>query len=98
MHVCVCVSHVSYYICIYISIIHSLEVCIFGLLLDQSSGTSRDWAKGVPKIKYVYTVELRDKGEHGFLLPPEYIRPTAEEFFASLKAVADEVKRIKEEW
>ncbi|CAD5114826.1 DgyrCDS3866 [Dimorphilus gyrociliatus] len=31
-------------------------------VLYRSSGTSRDWAKGVPKIRYVYTVELRDKG------------------------------------
>ena len=54
--------------------------------LDSSSGTSRDWAYGVPAIEYVYTIELRDEGEYGFLLPPEQITPTVEETWAAIKA------------
>ena len=40
-----------------------------------------DWAKGVAGAKYAYTVELGDTGEHGFVLPPEYIKPTGEDMF-----------------
>lgn len=51
---------------------------------DQSSGTSRDWAAGVPNIPYVYTAELRD--ENSFQLPPTEILPTGEEIWAAVKA------------
>lgn len=56
------------------------------MLIDPSSGTSRDWAKGDPEIEYVYTLELRDEGDYGFLLPPEQILPTGEETWAGIKA------------
>ena len=54
---------------------------------DPSSGTSRDWAAGVAQIPYVYTVELRDKGDVGFLLPPQEILPTVEETWAGLRTL-----------
>jgi len=38
-------------------------------------------------IKYSYGVELRDKGDYGFLLPPDQIIPTGEEIFAGLVAM-----------
>jgi hypothetical protein len=56
-------------------------------ILYQSSGTSRDWAAGVPQIPYVYTLELRD--ESSFELPPTEIRPTGEEIWAALKTTVD---------
>jgi murein tripeptide amidase MpaA len=62
------------------------EVYEFGSasnILYQSSGTSRDWAAGVPIIPYVYTIELRN--ENTFILPPSEIRPTGEEIWAALK-------------
>ena len=62
-----------------------------GKVLYKNSGTSRDWAKGVLEIRWVYTFELRDKGEHGFLLPPVQLKPTAEEFWAAVKAMMKEV-------
>ncbi len=55
-------------------------------LQDPSSGTSRDWAKGVLGGEYVYTIELRDDGEHGFELPPDQIIPCIEETWAGFKA------------
>ena len=55
---------------------------------DSSSGTSRDWAYGVPQIEYVYTIELRDEGQFGFLLPPAQIEPTVIETWAGMKAFA----------
>jgi hypothetical protein len=30
------------------------------------------------------TVELRDTGDYGFILPPEQIKPTSEEMWAGL--------------
>jgi len=31
-------------------------------LVKKNSGTSKDWAWGVARIKYPYTIELPDKG------------------------------------
>jgi len=59
-------------------------------ILYPSSGTSRDWAYGVPQFEYVYTVELRDTGRYGFVLPPEQIIPSGEEFWEGFKAMVQE--------
>lgn len=56
-------------------------------LLYIASGGAFDWALGVAGIKYSYTLELRDTGSNGFLLPPEQIRPTGEETWAGLRAM-----------
>lgn len=52
------------------------------------SGSSDDWAKGVAGIKYAYTVELRDRGTYGFLLPATQIVPTAREIWAGIRAIS----------
>ncbi|KAK1122188.1 hypothetical protein K0M31_009414 [Melipona bicolor] len=57
-------------------------------LLYPTSGASDDWAKGVAGIKYAYTVELRDRGRYGFLLPASQIVPTAREIWAGIKTIA----------
>ncbi|XP_015609902.1 carboxypeptidase B [Cephus cinctus] len=57
-------------------------------LLYPTSGGSDDWAKGVAGIKYSYTVELRDRGTYGFLLPATQIVPTARETWAGIRAIA----------
>ena len=54
---------------------------------DISSGTSRDWYYGSLGSRYAYTIELRDKGEKGFLLPKEQIIPSGEEMWAAMEAV-----------
>ena len=36
-----------------------------------TSGTARDWGKGVAGVKYTTGIELRDEGQYGFLLPEE---------------------------
>ncbi|XP_063242988.1 carboxypeptidase B-like [Bacillus rossius redtenbacheri] len=63
--------------------------------LYPASGGSDDWAKGVAKVKYAYTIELRDKGRYGFILPANYIIPTAKEGLAAIKIIAQEVARLK---
>ncbi|ESN91053.1 hypothetical protein HELRODRAFT_90476, partial [Helobdella robusta] len=59
-------------------------------ILYSSSGTSRDWASGVPKIPYVYTIELRNKSS--FILPPSEILPTGNEILAGIKAAIIEMQ------
>jgi len=63
-------------------------------VLYYASGTSDSWAKGMAGIKYSYTVELRDRGRHGFLLPPREILPTSEEIWEGVKSVANSVMKI----
>lgn len=57
-------------------------------------GSSDDWAKGVAGIKYSYTIELRDRGIYGFLLPASQITPTGKETFAAVRVIAKTI--IKE--
>lgn len=47
--------------------------------LDKVSGGIDDYAYDRAEFPYAYTVELPDKGNYGFVLPKEYIRPVAEE-------------------
>ncbi|NWS38113.1 CBPO Carboxypeptidase, partial [Probosciger aterrimus] len=56
----------------------SYEVGSTSLILYSNSGSSRDWAHMIG-IPFSYTFELRDKGTHGFVLPPDQIQPTCEE-------------------
>jgi len=51
-------------------------------VLYAAAGGSDDFAKGVAGIKYAYTLELRDTGRYGFLLPEHLILPTSQETFA----------------
>jgi len=61
-------------------------------LPDSATGGSYDWAKGVAGIKYSYTVELRDQGDFGFLLPRSQIVPTGEEMWAAIQAAVEEME------
>lgn len=51
----------------------------------QVSGDSVDYAFEVAKANYSMTVELRDTGTYGFVLPANQILPSAEEMWAGLK-------------
>lgn len=51
----------------------------------QVSGDSVDYAFEVAKATYSMTVELRDTGKYGFVLPKEQIVPSAEEMWAGLR-------------
>nr|XP_006812374.1 PREDICTED: carboxypeptidase A4-like [Saccoglossus kowalevskii] len=65
---------------------HYYEYGASGVTLYPTSGTTVDWAYGDRGIIYAYTIELRDTGEYGFLLPEDQIQPTAEENYAGLIA------------
>ena len=60
-------------------------------LLYYASGNAIDYAKGELEVPYVYTIELRDTGAYGFLLPPEQITPCAEEIVAFHVVAAKQV-------
>jgi len=49
-----------------------------------TTGTASDWYYGVG-IWGAYTIELRDTGQFGFVLPPAQIVPTGKEIWASMK-------------
>ncbi|XP_030634872.1 carboxypeptidase O [Chanos chanos] len=55
-------------------------------VLYPNSGSSRDFARliGIP---YSFTFELRDKGDHGFKLPEDQIKPTCEEAYAGALSI-----------
>lgn len=43
------------------------------------------------KIKYAYTIELRDTGKYGFILPPSEILNTGKEAFVAVSTLASEI-------
>ncbi|KAJ6649863.1 Zinc carboxypeptidase A 1 [Pseudolycoriella hygida] len=63
-------------------------------VLYMNSGSSRDWIKGIHNINISFTIELRDQGSYGFILPPEQIIPNCLEIFDGLKAIVSECKII----
>jgi carboxypeptidase A2 len=62
-------------------------------ILYESSGTSRDWAKGVTRIPYVYTIELRNTSS--FVLPATEIIPTGQEIWAAMHTTISRIQDQK---
>ncbi|XP_008060336.1 carboxypeptidase B2, partial [Carlito syrichta] len=60
--------------------------------LYLAPGGSDDWIYDLG-IKYSFTIELRDTGQFGFLLPARYIRPTCKEALAAVSKIAWHVIR-----
>ncbi|KAK3299584.1 carboxypeptidase [Chaetomium fimeti] len=58
----------------------------------KASGSSVDYVNDVTGAEYVFTVELRDTGEYGFVLPAEQIVPSGEEAFAGVKYMLENMK------
>lgn len=58
--------------------------------LYPSGGSMDDWMFDKARMPG-FTIELRDHGEFGFLLPPEYIVPTGEELLAGVLALAQNI-------
>ena len=64
-----------------------------GRIFGAIAGSSMDWMieADAAKIPYVFAVELRDKGKHGFLIPPKEIIPTVEDAWIINRVLAQEV-------
>lgn len=58
--------------------------------LYPSGGSMDDWMFDKAEMPG-FTIELRDHGEYGFVLPPEFIIPTGEELLAGILALATEI-------
>lgn len=58
----------------------------------MATGSSVDYVQNVIGGDYVYAIELRDKGRHGFLLPKEEILPTSKEAFEGLKYLLENME------
>ncbi|XP_031633198.1 mast cell carboxypeptidase A-like [Contarinia nasturtii] len=54
------------------------------------TGVASEWAKSIG-IKYSYTIELRDTGRYGFLLPPNFIEKTVKEAKAFIWTVSETI-------
>ncbi|XP_073832248.1 carboxypeptidase B-like [Musca autumnalis] len=59
--------------------------------LSPSGGGADDWTCAMLNVKYVYTIELRDRGRYGFLLPPKQIAPTGLEGYTMVRTVARDI-------
>ncbi|CAK8690981.1 unnamed protein product [Clavelina lepadiformis] len=57
-----------------------------------ASGSTADYFYDHLKLRCVFAAELRDKGQHGMLLPESEIQPTAEEIFAGLLVIARNIR------
>ena len=58
---------------------------------DLFSGGSADWVAAQEKTKYIFTVELRDRGKYGFLLPEDQVLETGRELWSGVKVIAQQV-------
>jgi len=58
--------------------------------LYPSSGSMDDWMFDKAEMPG-FTIELRDHGEFGFVLPPEFIIPTGEELLAGVLALGQAI-------
>ncbi|KAF5656453.1 ECM14-like protein [Fusarium heterosporum] len=58
-----------------------------GAVLYVTTGAAPDHVYSIGGAKFSYTIELRDTGENGFVLPPEQIRPNVEEQWAGQKVL-----------
>ncbi|XP_013105806.2 carboxypeptidase B isoform X1 [Stomoxys calcitrans] len=61
-------------------------------VLGIAGGGSDDWTRAALGTQYVYTIELRDRGHFGFVLPPSQILETAIEGYTVVDTVAQAIK------
>ena len=60
-------------------------------LTYPAAGIIIDWVHGCTKIPYAITIELRDNGRYGFMLPTSQIIPTGQEIMAFHVAIAQQM-------
>lgn len=58
----------------------------------QATGTSVDYVNDVVQSDYTFTIELRDTGANGFVLPANQILPSGQEAYAGVKYLLRNVK------
>lgn len=73
-------------------IFQKLNEIFFRICIGLASGSSVDWVKATFKLPLVFGYEVRDKGNKGFLLPPDQIIPNGQEILDSLVALFQEAQ------
>lgn len=63
---------------------------------DATSGSASDWVYDVAGVRYSFSVELRDRGVFGFLLPRTEIIPTSEETWAGISTIVSRLQAKEE--
>ncbi|XP_017086458.2 zinc carboxypeptidase [Drosophila eugracilis] len=63
-------------------------------ILYPASGATNDWAYNEQGVEISYTIEFRDTGRYGFILPPAHIVPNAEEALVGIAALLDKCKEL----
>ncbi|OTA52715.1 hypothetical protein K449DRAFT_410228 [Hypoxylon sp. EC38] len=58
-----------------------------GATLYPTTGAAPDHVYSIGRAEFSYTIELRDTGKFGFVLPPEQIKPAAEEQWEGQKVL-----------
>ncbi|XP_068211936.1 carboxypeptidase B-like isoform X1 [Palaemon carinicauda] len=58
-----------------------------------AAGASDDWTSHEMKVTYVYTIELRDTGSYGFIIPANQILPTVKDAWTAAKYMGKLVER-----
>uniref|UniRef100_A0A6P4ETH6 Zinc carboxypeptidase n=1 Tax=Drosophila rhopaloa TaxID=1041015 RepID=A0A6P4ETH6_DRORH len=63
-------------------------------ILYAASGATIDWAYNEQGVDIAYTIEFRDTGRYGFILPPVHILPNAEEALIGIAALLDKCEEL----
>ncbi|XP_037711444.1 zinc carboxypeptidase [Drosophila subpulchrella] len=63
-------------------------------ILYPASGSTIDWAYNEQGVEISYTIEFRDTGRYGFILPPVHIIPNAEEALVGIVALLDKCEEL----
>ncbi|XP_016927025.3 zinc carboxypeptidase [Drosophila suzukii] len=63
-------------------------------ILYPASGATIDWAYNEQGVEISYTIEFRDTGRYGFILPPVHIIPNAEEALVGIVALLDKCEEL----
>lgn len=64
------------------------------LIADVASGSSVDWVFNELDKKVGFTIEFRDKGKFGFVLPPAQILANCEELMAGMVALIEKTNNL----
>ncbi|XP_016998139.2 zinc carboxypeptidase [Drosophila takahashii] len=63
-------------------------------VLYFATGATIDWAYNEQGVEISYTIEFRDTGRYGFILPPVHIIPNAEEALVGIAALIDKCQEL----
>ena len=73
-------------LCTLVEVLNSINIIDSCEILYPTGGGTSDYTRKLG-VKYSFSLELRDTGNFGFLLPSTFIIPTAEETLQGLVAV-----------